>query len=163
MAVDPSRTLRGALAGGVAATAWLAQQPLDKRVFACEYDDAGLLARLVGGDRAAGAALHIQNGLVFGAVYANVARRIPGPPALRGPLAALAEHVASWPAIVLVDPSLAGSGRAFAQGAWRHLLFGVVMGELERRLNAPRELQPVDEAAVASNGHGSAAHLVAAD
>jgi hypothetical protein len=144
----------------VAAAAWLAQQPLDQRVFACDYDDAGLLARLVGGDRTAGAALHIQNGLVFGAVYAHVVRRIPGPAPLRGPLAALAEHVASWPAIVLVEPALAGSGRAFAQGAWRHLLFGVVMGELERRLNPAPELQPVDEAAVASNGHGSPAHLV---
>jgi xanthosine utilization system XapX-like protein len=160
MAVDTSRTLRGALAGGAAAAAWLAQQPLDKRVFACDYDDARLLARLVGGDAATGAALHIQNGLVFGAVYANVVRRIPGPAVLRGPLAGLAEHVVSWPAIVLVEPSLAGNGRAFAQGAWRHLLFGLVLGELERRLNPARELQPVDEAAVASNGHGSPAHLV---
>jgi hypothetical protein len=164
MAVDRSRTLRGALAGGVAACVWLVQQPLDKRVFACEYDDAGLLARLVGGDRALGTLLHVQNGLVFGAVYANVARRIPVPAVLRGPLAGLAEHVTSWPAIVLVEPSLAGNGRAFAQGAWRHLLFGVVLGELERRLNSPGpDVPPVDEAAVASNGHGSAAHLVAAD
>jgi hypothetical protein len=162
MAVNPSRTLRGALAGGVAAAAWLAQQPLDKRVFGCDYDDARLLSRLVGGDPAVGALLHIQNGIVFGAVYANVARRIPVPAFLRGPVAALAEHVTSWPAIVLVEPALAGNGRAFAQGAWRHLLFGVLMGELERRLNPPAgPLRPVDDAAVASNGHGSPAHLVA--
>ena len=50
--------------------------------------------------------------------------------------------------------------RAFAQSAWRHLLFGAVLGELERRLNPPR-LEPVSDEAVASNGHGSAAHLVA--
>jgi hypothetical protein len=36
-----------------------------------------------------------------------------------------------------------------------------VLGELERRLNGPAELEPVSEAAVASNGHGSAEHLVA--
>jgi hypothetical protein len=163
MAVDTSRTLRGALAGGVAAAAWLAQQPLDKRVFGCDYDDARLLARLAGGTPALGAVLHIQNGMLFGALYANIGRRIPLPAVLRGPAAALAEHVASWPAIVLVEPALASNGRAFAQGAWRHALFGVLLGELERRLNPPRrDLQPVDEAAVASNGHGSPAHLVTA-
>jgi hypothetical protein len=162
MAVDRMRTLRGALAGGVAAAVWLAQQPLDKRVFACEYDDAKLAARLVGGSPVVGAALHIQNGLVFGAVYANIAARVPGPRALRGPIAALAEHVVSWPSIVLVDAPLAGNGRAFAQGTWRHLLFGIVLGELERRLNpGDGELEPVDEAAVASNGHGTVDHLVA--
>jgi hypothetical protein len=80
---------------------------------------------------------------------------------LRGPLAALAEHVATWPAMALVSPALARSGRAFAQSAWRHALFGLVLGELERRLNGPVELQPVSDEAVASNGHGSAAHLVA--
>jgi hypothetical protein len=163
MTVDRNRTLRGALAGGVAAAVWLVQQPLDKRVFACEHDDAALLGRLVGAEPAVGALLHIQNGIVFGAVYANVAPRFRVPAALRGPLAGLAEHVAGWPATVLVDGSLAGNGRAFAQGAWRHLLFGVVLGELERRLNRPDgELLPVDEAAVASNGHGSPEHLVSA-
>jgi hypothetical protein len=161
MAVDSSRTLRGALAGGVAAAVWLAQQPLDKRVFGSEYDDADVLARLVGGSPAVGVALHIQNGLAFGAAYAHLAPRMRVPPALRGPLAGLAEHVASWPALVLVDSSLAGSGRAFAQGAWRHVLFGVVLGELERRLSPPgRTRAAIDEAAVASNGHGSPAHVV---
>ena len=37
-----------------------------------------------------------------------------------------------------------------------------MLGELERRLNPPEAaLEPVDDAAVASNGHGSAEHLVA--
>ena len=162
MAVDHRRTLRGAVAGGAAAALWLAQQPLDKRIFGCGHDDARLLGRLAGGTPAVGAALHIQNGFIFGAVYANVASRIPGPAWLRGPLAGLAEHVVTWPGIALVEPSLVGSGRAFAQSAWRHLLFGAVLGELERRLNPPdSELEPVSEAAVRSNGHGSVEHLVA--
>jgi hypothetical protein len=64
--------------------------------------------------------------------------------------------------MALIDPKLFRDGRAFAQSAWRHALFGLVLGELERRLNPPAaELVPVDDAAVASNGHGSAAHLVA--
>jgi hypothetical protein len=89
---------------------------------------------------------------------------------LRGPLAGIAEHLATWPGTAVVErvhparsdlPQLWGSGRAFAQSAWRHLLFGTVLGELERRLNPPAdELLPVDDTLVATNGHGSAEHLV---
>jgi len=166
MAFDRTRTVRGALAGTVGAAVWLAVQPLDRRVFGTDYDAAELLGRLVARGRpeaqAVGAALHIQNGALFGAVYAQAAPSLPVHPALRGPLTALLEHLATWPAIALVEPSLLRDGRAFAASAWRHLLFGVVLGELERRLNPPAaELEPVSDAAVASNGHGSAAHLVA--
>src|SRR5687767_10677188 len=111
MSVDRMRTLRGALAGGVAAAVWLAQQPLDKRVFACDYDDAKLLSRLVGGGPATGAALHLQNGFLFGAVYANVAPRVSVPAILRGPLFGLAEHLVTWPSIAVVDAPLASSRR----------------------------------------------------
>jgi hypothetical protein len=161
MAFDPSRTLRGALAGTAAAAVWHAQQPLDQRVFRCGYDDPALLARLAGGGYALGTTLHLANGALFGAVYANLAPRLPVPPVLRGPLAGLAEHVATWPTMFLLEPALARSGRGFLQSAWRHGLFGFVLGELERRLNGPAELQPVSDEAVASNGHGSAEHLVA--
>ena len=165
MVFDRTRTLRGALAGTVGAAVWLAQQPLDRRAFRVDHDDAELLGRLVARGRpeaaAVGTLLHLQNGAVFGALYAGVAPSIPLPPALRGPLAGLLEHIATWPALALIDPELFRSGRGFAQSAWRHALFGLVLGELERRLNPPAaELEPVDEAAVASNGHGSAAHLV---
>jgi hypothetical protein len=160
--MDRTRTLRGALAGGVAAAVWLAQQPLDRRAFRVEHDDAQLLATLVGRPLAVGTGLHLHNGALFGAVYANVAPALPLPAPLRGPLAGLLEHLATWPAVALVAPELARNGRAFAQSAWRHLVFGAVLGELERRLNPPDDRpQPVDEAAAASNGHGSAAHLVA--
>jgi uncharacterized protein DUF6789 len=161
MAFDRSRTLRGALAGSAAAAVWYAQMPLDKRVFRCDFDDAEALSTLAGTTVAVGALLHLQNGALFGALYANVTPNLPGPPLLRGPLAALAEHVATWPAMALVAPALARNGRAFLQSAWRHALFGFVLGELERRLNGPAELRPVSDEAVASNGHGSAAHLVA--
>jgi len=161
MAFDRSRTLRGALAGGAAAAVWYAQMPLDKRLFGCDFDDAELLGALAGGGAAAGALLHLQNGALAGALYANVAPSLPVPPRLRGAVAALVEHAATWPAMALVSPALARSGRAFLQSAWRHLLFGFVLGELERRLNGPVELRPVSDEAVASNGHGSAAHLVA--
>ena len=172
MAATLTRTLRGAVAGAAAAGVWVAQQPLDKRVFGIDYDDAHMLGRLVASGPSAypiGFALHVGNGALLGALYANAAPSLPGPPPLRGPLAALAEHLASWPAAVALDrlhpgppgPVLLGSGRAFAQATWRHLLFGVILGELERRLNPAREAPTRPDAeAVASNGHGSAEHLV---
>jgi len=162
MAFDRTRSLRGALAGTVAAAVWYAQQPLDKRVFGVAYDDAELLASLARQPHGVGVLLHLSNGALFGAAYAAAAPSVPLHPVLRGPLAGLAEHLATWPGTAVVAPRLWGSGRAFAQATWRHLLFGLVLGELERRLNPPAaDLEPVDEAAVASNGHGSAAHLVA--
>jgi hypothetical protein len=144
----------------VAAAVWLVQQPLDKRVFDWPHDDAELLGRLTGAGPAAGAALHLANGALFGAAYAAVAPSVAVPAPLRGPLAGLLEHLATWPLTLVAAPDLSRSPRAFAQSTWRHLLFGVVLGEFERRLNPPA-LEPVSEEAVASNGHGSAAHLVA--
>lgn len=167
-----TRTLRGALAGAAAAAVWALQQPLDQRVFGVPYDDTELLGRLVvrsGGWQAAGVGMHLVNGAVFGAAYANVAPSLPVPAVLRGPLAGLAEHLATWPGTAVIDrvhparsdlPQLWGSGRAFAQGAWRHALFGLVLGELERRLNPPQDLAlPVDDATASTNGHGSRKHV----
>ena len=147
---------------------WAAQQPLDKRVFECDYDDVELLGKLVTRGREwplVGLALHIANGALFGAAYANVVPALPGPRWLRGPLAGLAEHLATWPATALSArvpawhglPPLWGSWPAFAQATWRHLLFGTVLGELERRLNpAEAEAEPMDDATAATNGHGRA-------
>jgi hypothetical protein len=168
MAFDRTRTARGALAGGIAAAVWTAQQPLDKRVFGIGYDDADLLGRFIAKGRvgyACGVALHMLNGAAFGAVYARLRPAIPGPVWLRGPLAGLAEHLATWPATVFSSrlpgdypiPQLAGSWPAFAQATWRHLLFGTVLGELERRLNPPEaEAAPMDDATASTNGHGRA-------
>jgi hypothetical protein len=174
MSSTATRTLRGAFAGAAAAAVWAAQQPLDRRVFGFPYDDTELLGRLVvrkGAWQAAGIGLHLANGAVFGAVYANVAPSLPVPAVLRGPLAGLAEHLATWPGTVVIDrvhparsdlPELWGSGRAFAQGVWRHALFGFVLGELERRLNPPEEIElPVDEVVVSTNGHGSHEYVIA--
>jgi hypothetical protein len=171
MAFDRTRTLRGALAGAAAGAIWIAQQPLDKRVFGVDYDDAFLLGRLARLDGSAalagGAALHVVNGAVFGAIYANIAPSLPGPRWLRGPAVALAEHLSSWTLTPVVDrldlglPKLWGNGPAFAQATYRHVLFGALLGELERRLNPPEtELEPVDAEVAASNGHGSPEHLV---
>jgi hypothetical protein len=164
------RTANGAVAGAVASAVWAAQQPLDKRVFGTDYDDVELLGKVFTRDsgwQAAGLALHLVNGAVFGATYALVRPLFPGPPVAAGVTAALAEHAGFWPLARLVDrhhPArsdlvpLAGNRRAFAQGAWRHFLFGLVLGELERRLNSQDEFEPLEGVPVSSNGHGNIEH-----
>jgi hypothetical protein len=164
------RTANGALAGVVAAAVWAAQQPLDKRVFGSSYDDVELLGKLVQrgeGWQLPGLGLHLANGAVFGALYSLVRPVFPGPALLAGVSAGLAEHAGFWPAVGLVDRhhparkelvALSGNRRAFAQAAWRHLLFGLVLGELERRLNADGEFEPLEDVPVTSNGHGNIEH-----
>jgi hypothetical protein len=174
MASDQAKkTLRGAVAGALAATTWAAQQPLDKRVFGCDYDDVELLGKAVTRSDAwlpAGIVMHVVNGAIFGAVYANAAPLIPLPAPARGPAAGLAEHVGLWPLTRLTDrlhparrelPALSGNARAFGQATWRHLLFGVVLGELERRLNPPVPEPPVFETHASTNGHGSLEQVAA--
>jgi len=164
------RTANGALAGAVAAAVWAAQQPLDKRVFGSGYDDVELLGKLVtrgSGWQPAGAALHVANGALFGATYSLLRPLFPGPPLVAGAAAGLAEHMALWPLGRLSDrhhparselEQLAGNRRAFAQATWRHLLFGLVLGELERRLNREGEFEPLEGVPVSSNGHGNIEH-----
>ena len=161
--------MNGALAGAVAAGVWAAQQPLDKRVFGCDHDDVELLGKLVTrGDAwpAAGLAVHLSNGALFGAAYSQARPFIPAPGPLRAVLAAMAEHVGLWPLVRLTDRhhpargdlvALAGNRRAFAQATWRHFLFGALLGELERRLNAEDEFEPPD-VPISSNGHGNIEH-----
>src|SRR3954462_14277897 len=82
MALDTTRTLRGALAGAAAAAVWAAQQPLDKRVFVVHSDDAELLGGLVARgapEYRVGLAIHLADGALFGPVYVNVARSLPVP------------------------------------------------------------------------------------
>ncbi len=171
MPTTRSQAARGAVAGVVAAGVWALQQPLDQRVFGVRYDDTELLGKLVtrgGAWPAVGAGLHLLNGAAFGAAYSQIAPRLPLPAWARGPAAGLLEHLASWPLTLVSDrhhpargdmPALAGSTRAFAQATWRHVLFGTVLGELERRLNPPVQDEGPSAADLArSNGHGNIQH-----
>ena len=156
----------------MAAALWSVQQPLDKRVFSSSYDDVELLGRAVTSRRwyPVGLALHVGNGAVFGAAYANVESVLPFPRPLRGPFLALAEHVALWPLGRLSDrlhpardeiPRLHGNRAAFLQSTWRHLLFGLVLGELERRANPdPADADAVPVTDPSTNGHGSLEYAV---
>jgi hypothetical protein len=166
--IDRTRTLRGAVSGALAAAVWGLTQPLDKLAFSSGYDDVELLGKTVTRSDswyAVGFGMHMGNGALFGAIYANVAPAMPIAAPLRGPVAALAEHLALWPLGAVSDrlhparaelPKLSGNRAAFLQSTWRHLLFGLVLGELERRVNAePEPSPPEPETDFSSNGHGS--------
>jgi hypothetical protein len=140
-------SLRGGVAGAVAAVAMTLEQPLDKRLLDSKYDDVEVLGKLVtrGDDwRPIGIALHVQNGALLGVAYARLKPSLPGPAVLRGLLAGLIEHVAAWPLTAVFDryhparkelPKLAANPRAFGQATIRHAVFGIVLGVLEDALN----------------------------
>ena len=119
---------------------------------------------------APGLALHLLNGALFGAAYALIAPSLPGPSWLKGPAVALAENTALWPATALMDdhhpardklPKLSGSRRAFYQASWRHIVFGAVLSETERRFAGPPvagDGTAVIETVYSSNGHGNIDH-----
>ncbi len=160
------RSANGAIAGGIAAALWAAIEQADRHAFGVEYSDVELLGKFVTRSElwpAAGLALHVTNGAIFGAAYAQAKPFLPGPPAARGAIAGLAENFATWPLTQLVNryhparedfPQLWGDRRALAQATFRHTLFGMVLGLLEERLNADPGAEP-PPVPVSSNGHGT--------
>jgi hypothetical protein len=113
--------MRAALAGAIAATVWGLQEPLDRRAFRCDYSDV----RLVGGLH-----VHALNGALFGLAFDAVRRRSRVDQRRLAVALALAEHTALWPVLGLFAPEVVKSPRAFAQGLYRHALFGYVLGRL---------------------------------
>jgi hypothetical protein len=145
---------RSALAGATAATVWALQEPLDKRVFECDYSDVAVLGKAVTRGpawRLAGLGIHALNGALFGLAFHEARHRVPVGPHRLAVGMALAEHVALYPLTYFVDrfhpargepgvPALLTNWRAFGQATWRHALFGAVLGRLARvrAAGAPR-------------------------
>jgi hypothetical protein len=142
-----SVSLRGGVAGAVAAVVMTLEQPLDKRLFNSTYDDVEILGKLLTRSdywQPVGFVAHAQNGGILGVAYTRVKPSLPGPAFVRGLLLGLIEHVAAWPLTVLVDryhparnefPKLAASPRAFGQATIRHAVFGIVLGVVEDALD----------------------------
>jgi hypothetical protein len=104
--------MRPAAAGAIAALAWAAVDPLNRRLFRCEYSDPKLV----------GLPLHVANGAAFGVVYSRVK--------MNAVALALVEHVTLWPLLVFFDREAARSPRAFAKSGVEHAVFGAVLGWL---------------------------------
>jgi hypothetical protein len=131
--------VRGAVAGITAAAAWIAAEPVARRIFGTPFTDVRALGRPVSRRhwRAAGTAIHLANGAAAGTAFERIG--------LRGWKAGLAafelEHLATWPLMVAVErwhpdcrsgawPPLLRNRRVFAQEAAVHAVFGVVLGLL---------------------------------
>jgi hypothetical protein len=119
--------VRAAAAGSAAAVVWGLQEPLDQRLFGCDYSDVLFLGR---GHRSVGFVVHAANGALFGLAFDAVRRRVDVDQRKLALALAIGEHLALWPFISLVDRSLVTSPRAFAQATYRHALFGFVLGRL---------------------------------
>jgi hypothetical protein len=125
---------------------WGLLEPIDRRLFRCDYSDIALLGKAVTrgrGWRAVGFALHAANGAGFGLAYDEVRRRTGAEPRRLALGLALAEHVALYPLGYFVDrhhpargedgvPPLLTNPRAFGQATVRHAVFGLVLGRLAR-------------------------------
>jgi len=122
-----SPRVRAAAAGSVAALVWGLQEPLDRRVFGCDYSDVLFLGR---GHRSLGFAVHMANGALFGIAFDTARRRVDVDQRRLALALAVGEHLALWPFISLVDRDLVTSPRAFAQATYRHALFGFILGRL---------------------------------
>jgi hypothetical protein len=139
--------LRTALAGATAATVWGVQEPIDQRIFRCDYSDVAVLGKALTRGRAwrpLGLALHAVNGAAFGLAFAAARRRSRLGRRRLAVAMALAEHLAIYPLCYFVDryhpargesgvPPLLTNARALGQATWRHALFGLVLGSLAPR------------------------------
>lgn len=139
-----SGRIRSALAGATAATLWGLQEPLDIRLFRCDYSDIAVLGKAVtrgAAWRAVGLGIHAVNGAVFGLMFYEAKRRVAVDPGRLAVGMALTEHVVLFPLTYFVDrfhpahgdpgvPRLLTNPRAFGQATWRHALFGAVLGRL---------------------------------
>ncbi|HYX76580.1 MAG TPA: hypothetical protein VE757_05325, partial [Gaiellaceae bacterium] len=78
--MQASRKLRSASAGAAAATVWGFLEPLDRRLFGCDYSDIALLGKAVTRGprwRSVGFAVHALNGAIFGVFFDAARQRMP--------------------------------------------------------------------------------------
>ena len=135
---------QAAVAGVIAATVWGLQEPLDQRLFRCDYSDIALLGKFVTRGRhwrAAGFAVHAVNGAIFGLVFHEARQRLDVDQRRLAVAMALAEHGTLYPLCYFIDrhhpargeegiPPLLTNARAYAQATWRHALFGLALARL---------------------------------
>jgi hypothetical protein len=144
LSIVANRGLHPAAAGAIAAVVWGALEPVDQRLFRCDYSDVAIVGKAVTRGRSwrmVGFAIHAMNGAAFGLAYDAVRRRISVDDRRLALAMALGEHVALYPLAYFVDrfhpargefglPALLRNPRAFTQATVRHALFGVLLGRL---------------------------------
>jgi hypothetical protein len=138
-----NRAARAALAGAAAAGAWALAEPSLRRVTGGYHSQARLVGGIVaprGRWKAAGLAVHLVNGAMFGVAFERLG--LAGVRA--GAVAAEAENVLLWQLTGVLDrihpdvrsgdwPPMATNPNAFAQEVLGHAVFGAVLGALGPR------------------------------
>jgi hypothetical protein len=136
-------SVRGGIAGAVAATLWTAADPVLCRAFRTPYADSKLLGPFITQgplEPVANAVTHAAGGFAFGYVFS----RLGGRGVKNGVTAALAENTLLWPGLAVFDrihpkrrsgewPPLVSNPRVFAQATAGHALFGLLLGLLSER------------------------------
>jgi hypothetical protein len=136
------RDLHAALAGAAAAAAWVATEPVTRRLAGGTHRELRLISGTLAGERGGdslGWAVHLANGAAFGAAF----RRLGGHGLVRAVAAAQAENMVLWPGMAIVDrihpdvrsgawPKLFTDPGTIAQEIAGHVVFGVVLGALVR-------------------------------
>lgn len=106
---------------------------------------AQLLAGAMGGNAMLGWAGHLMIGVMLALIYALVATRLPGPPAVRGAIYSLAPWMV---AMVMMMPMMGmpmfggSTGRAMSS-LISHLVYGVIVGAIYGRPWASAVVQPL--------------------
>jgi hypothetical protein len=124
------RDVHAALAGAAAAAAWIAAEPITRRLAGGTHGELRLISGLLAGDRGGdrlGLAVHLANGAAFA----------------RAVVAAQAENAILWPGMAIADrvhpdvrsgrwPKLFSDRGTIAQEIASHVVFGAVLGALLR-------------------------------
>jgi len=125
-----ARAVIGGLAGTLAMTAvglWVAPM-----MGMMKMNPADMLAGAMGGNTMLGWLGHLMIGVVLALIYAVVAPKLPGPPAIRGAIYSIAPWLA---AMLVVMPMMGmpvfGGGAEPAVGSLiGHIVYGLVLGAI---------------------------------
>jgi len=136
------RDSHAALAGATAAAAWIAAEPITRRLAGGTHRELRLISGLLAGKRggnALGLAVHLANGAAFGVAFS----RFGGRGVRQAVVAAQVENAVLWPGMAIADrvhpdvrsgrwPRLVSDRGTILQEIGSHLVFGAVLGALIR-------------------------------
>ena len=93
---------------------------------------ADMLASAMGGSTLLGWAGHLMIGMVLAVIYAVVAPRLPGPPAVRGAVYALAPWLVAMVAVMpmMGMPAFGGASGPAIGSLVGHLVYGAIVGAI---------------------------------
>ena len=114
---------------------------------------AEMLAGAMGGMLALGWVAHLMVGVILAVIYAAVANRIPGPPAVRGAIYGVAPFlVAQIVVIPMMGMPLFSGSASMAMGSLiGHLIYGGVVGAVYGSVPAVANARPNARQSVAAH------------